>query len=539
MKTAVIINRFQTLKSARAPWETSWTEILKYCIPRKNDIMVMRTPGQLVGQELFDATAPRAVGKLAGLLHGWLTNPSIQWLEYATGFKDLDYRDEVRFWLQNAADTTNDTLNNSNFQTEIHEFYIDLISIGTGGMSIDEDDETVARFHTRPISEYVIEPNNKNVIDSIYRLFKWNAQQIVDEWPKATMPSSITDALKKGDNKTFEVLHWIFPAKRNPADVPKGKGFAYGSVYILVEAKTKISKGGFRERPYVVSRYTKTSGEAYGRSPSWDTMPDIKMINEIKKTTLAGGQQTVRPAMQGPDDGFMARINLTPGAMNYYRRGTKDRIEPIVTGARPDYGIDLFNLIKEDIEDGYHLKELLLRRGPQMTAEETMTRTEEGARFLSPMMGRQHNEFLRPVADRLFAIQLRRGLIPKPPQVVIDRLKERKKDLGVQYSSLIARAQRTTEVQNIQRAFQVIAPLVGINPESRDVIDTDQGVRFVARSYGLPQELIRTEDKIGKIREARAEAQSQVQESEEASRQADRGSKVAAAASQAKTAGLI
>jgi len=137
------------LKSDRQTWENHWQEIGDFVIPRRGEVTVKFSPGQKRNTQLFETTGQQSCILLAGALSSLLTNPQVQWFELLTGIPELDEDDDVRAYLQEATRRMANVFNNSNFHTQVHEMYLDLCSFGTGSMSIDEDDEMVARFLPR------------------------------------------------------------------------------------------------------------------------------------------------------------------------------------------------------------------------------------------------------------------------------------------------------------------------------------------------------------------------------------------------------
>lgn len=532
MKPEKIIEREGALRSARSNWHNLWQELTDYILPRKNDILAMIVPGEKKGHELFDSSGVQANEVLAGALHGLLTNPASIWFEYTTGNEMIDQRDDVRGWLQELTKRTHNVLNNTNFQTEIHECYLDIGCIGTFGLAIEEDKDRIVRFHSRPIKEYVVEENNLGVIDVVFRKFEFNARQIQDEFSKdlREMPRSVSEALKKGDNRKFTIIQGIFPPSFDPEE--RDFKFPFISQYVLAEDRKTLRKGGFKEWPFIVSRWSKIAGEMYGRSPGMKALPDVKMINAMMLTTLKGAQKVVDPPLQMGDDGVNQLLDLAPGAINYHRQGG-DKIEPIITNARIDFGYQILEDVRKRIRDAFFIDQLQLQEGPQMTATEVLQRTEEKMRLLGPMLGRQHNEFLRPMVDRVFGIMARRGLIPEAPADIQGA------NLDVQYSSLVAKAQRTSEAQNLTRAFEVAAPFLQLDPGAADLINGDNALRFVLKIFGAPQELLRGEDEVQGRREARAEAQAQQNAQVDEAQGAETGLKTAQALQQvAKAQGV-
>lgn len=531
MKPEELIKRYSMMASQRANWDQHWQDVTDYVMPTMNDVYGYRSPGEKKMAKVFDSTAIHANELLASALHGMLTNPSVQWFELSSGDEKLDKISNVRLWLQDAVTRIHNMLNNSNFQTEIHEVYLAQGSIGTSLMRIEEDDEFICRFHARPIFESYIAENNKGIIDTVMRCYKWSARQITQEFGEEALPASLKK--EKYGSREFEIIHSVMPRED---DVPPElkvtpKGMPFASYYLLKEEKRFISESGFPEFPYVVPRWTKASGEIYGRSPGMKALADIKMVNEAMKTTIRGAQKAVDPPLWLPDDGLVMPIRATPGALNYFRAGTQDQIRPLQTDYRVDIGYQVLNDVRQRIREAFFIDQLQLQEGPQMTATEVMQRTEEKLRLMGPILGRQQFELLRPMIDRVFNIMLRR----KQFQPVPDELKNVL--LQVRYSSMIAKAQRTSEAQNITRVIETIAPLVNANPQTMDVFDTDKTARYVSGIYGLPEEILRNEKDMKNIRDQRQADIDEAKRQQAGINQAEQISKIGSVAIKASQSG--
>lgn len=505
-----ILARWEKMKAMRGTWETHWQEIADHMLTRKATITTTRYPGEKRNLQIFNSAAVMANELLAGALHGLLTNPSVQWFELTTGDQELDDNDEVRLWLQKVTRDMHNILNNSNFQEAIHEIYVDLGAFGTAALSIMEDEDMVVRFTAHPIEEFFIDENHKNRVDTVFRRFKWTTRQIMQEFPNIDNEFLI-DEMKKDPARKFDVIHAIFPANEMEELQMQGKNFA--SVWMLVDKLMVLSKNGFREMPFAVPRWTKATGEIYGRSPAMKALPDIKMINEMMKTTIKGAQKTVDPPIMMPDDGFFMPVRTLPGGINYFRSGTSDRIEPLITNARVDFGLQMIEFVQKAIRDAFFIDQLQLQDGPQMTATEVLQRTEENMRLLGPILGRQQSELLSPLVDRLFDVMLKRGVVLK--EEIPEALRELKDGrFKVQYNSLVARAQRSQEAQNILRTVEASAPFINTDPTIMDNFDGDAAVRIISKLFGVPQEVIRNKREIAGLREARQEAAQAEQEAQ-------------------------
>ena len=319
------------------------------------------------------------------------------------------------------------------------------------------------------------------------------------------------DVLKAEPLEQQKILHAVEPREKvkytiSPM-VPKNRPFS--SYWVHCETATLLKEDGYYENPYIVSRWSKYSGEIYGRSPGMKALPDAKMLNKMKKATIEAAQLAVAPPLQVPDDGVLLPIKTAPNSINYYRAGSKDRIEPMMTGNRIDLGESLMETVRAQIKQAFFVDQLNLVENDRMTATEVLHRKEEQLRLLGPTLSRQHFEFLRPLIDRVFGIMARKEMFLPAPEILQNQ------NLKVEYTSLIAKAQLATEGDNLNRAIALVAPFVETDPSIMDNFNGDEIVKFASRIYGLPADIIRKEEERDEIREGRAQAQQQMVQQEQ------------------------
>lgn len=523
-----VYKRLEALKTKRSTFDSLWQDLTDYFLPNKNVITREITPGENKYLRLYDSTGAHANELLAGALHSMLTNPASYWFEYTTGIPELDENDDVRKWLQAAAHISHEVMNNSNFQTEIHEVYLDQGTIGIACMSIEEDKETVVRFSAKPMKGCYVEENNKGVIDTVFYCFKWKPRQIMQEF-KDSCPEWVAKRAEECPNDDIEILQVVEPNVEYDGSKMldlKGKKFR-SCTYIRESANSdgdELEEKGFNTFPWLTPRWSKATGEVYGRSPAMKCLPDVKMINEMMKETIRAQQKATNPPMLVPDDGVIGSLKLFPGGLNFYRAGTGDFIKPLESGGNLQLSFEMMDDVRKRIRDCFYIDQLQLQDGPQMTATEVMQRTEEKIRLLGPLLGRQHSELLRPLIERVYEILDRRRLLPQPPSIL------RGRKIDVKYRSMIAKAQLQSEAQNLVRVFQAAAPFLQVDPAARDIVDCDEGVRYAAQLYGLPQKLLRDKKKVEDVRHARDQANQEMLKQQQAQQGVDQVAALAPAA---------
>ena len=517
--TKGLLSRFDRLQGQRENWETHWQEVADYMQPRKADVTKRRARGDKRMEQVFDSSPIQAVELLAASLHGMLTNPSTPWFTLRFKDEDIDNEDEAKLWLEASTDAMYTAFNRSNFQQEIFELYHDLITFGTAAMFIEEDDDDIIKFSTRHINEVFIAENDKGRIDTIYRKFKISARAAIQKFGEAVSADVQTKA-KKDPYQEVEILHAVYPRSEfNPNKKDKAN-MPFESVYMEYKNGNELSVGGFKEFPFVVPRYLKASNEIYGRSPAMTALPDVKMLNEMSKTTIKAAQKQVDPPLLVPDDGFLLPVRTVPGGLNFYRSGTRDRIEPLNIGANNPLGLNMEQQRRESIRAVFYVNQLMMQQGPQMTATEVIQRNEEKMRLLGPVLGRLQSELLKPLIDRVFAVLLRNNMLPQAPEFLSGR------DVEIEYVSPLAKAQKSTELQSIMRAVEILGSLANVAPVF-DYVNFDNLVKHLADIVGVPQKILKTQSQVNAERQQQAQQQEQMQQMQQLQQVAKAGGDIA------------
>jgi len=513
-----LLKRFDRLKSQRQNWESHWQEVADYMQPRKADVTKSRSRGDKRTELIFDSSPLQSVELLAASLHGMLTNPATPWFSLRFKEDDMENEDEAKEWLESATETMYSAFNRSNFQQEIFELYHDLITFGTAAMFIEEDDEDLLKFSTRHINEIYIAENEKGRIDTVFRKFKISARAAIQKFDKVSNNIAVT--AKKDPYEEVEILHAVYPRSDFDPKKQDKQNMPFESVYIEAGTGEELSVSGFREFPFVVPRYLKASHEIYGRSPAMTALPDVKMLNEMSKTTIKSAQKQVDPPLLVPDDGFILPVRTVPGGLNFYRSGTRDRIEPLNIGANTPLGLNMEEQRRNSIRNAFYVNQLMMQTGPQMTATEVIQRNEEKMRLLGPVLGRLQSELLKPLIDRAFAILLRKNLFRPAPEFLAG------KDIEIEYVSPLAKAQKSSELQSIMRAIEIMGSLSNVAPVF-DHINMDKLVRHLTDIVGVPQKILKPQNQLNAERQQAQAQQEQIMQMQQLQQVAEAGGKIA------------
>jgi hypothetical protein len=500
-------DNLSTLVDKRKTWEEHWQQVSDYCLPRKAEVTKERSPGDKRHVIVFDNTAIHALELLASSLHGMLTSSANRW--FALRFREpaLNDLDEAKEWLDDATNKMYNVFAKSNFQQEVFECYHDLIAFGTACLLVEEDKNDVVRFSDRHIKEFYIQENEKNIIDQVYRRFKMPLGSVVNKFGYDNVSSDVQRKFLKEPHEEIEIIHCCKP--RNIYDQNKldKKNMPFQSIYFENKNGHIISIGGFKEMPYIIPRYLKSSTEVFGRSPSMAALPEIKVLNKMVEVMLKAAQKQVDPVLMVPDDTIsLQSIRTAPGSINYYRSGSRDRIEPLLIGANNQLGITMENQRRDSISKTFHVDQLLIATNRNMTATEVMQRNEEKMRILGPVLGRLQSELLQPLITRVFNVMLRRKLFSPAPQML------NQQEIQIEYVSPMALAQKGQELQSIMKALEIFGSISQIVPV-QDWLDESGLVKHVSSTLGLPAKLIKSDAEVSQMREQKAaEAQQQMEQ---------------------------
>jgi len=493
------------LMEKRSNWESHWQEVSDLMLPRKAEITKERARGDKRHTQIFDATAIHALELLAASLHGMLTSSANRWFSLRFKETQLNESDEAKEWLEDATQRMYDVISKSNFQQEIFECYHDLIAFGTSCLMIEEDQEDVLNFSARHIKEVYIQENKKGFVDTLYRRFKMPAQAAVSKFGFENVSREVQNTANKNPFDDIDLVHVVRPRIDFDPNKKDKKNMPFQSIYFEYGTGHIISLGGFKENPYVIPRYLKASTEQYGRSPGMNALPDVKVLNKMVENSLKAAAKQIDPPLLIPDDGMLAPIRMSPGSINYYRSGSRDRIEPLNINANTSITINNENQRRDAINKMFHIDQLVVTENRNMTATEVLQRQEEKMRILGPVLGRLQSELLSPLITRVFNILLRNGLFLQSPDIL------QQQELKIEFVSPMALAQRGQELQSLMRGLEIFGSLAQTMPVM-DYIDENGLVKNIIDILGLPARVIKSDAEVEQIRTERAEQEAQQME---------------------------
>lgn len=503
-----IIRRQEQMRSLRSNWESLWQEVADRVWPQMSDFTGKRANGEKRTEKIFDSTAPLALEKFAAALHSLLTPDNQQWHKLTTTDKRFRDSHPVKQYLEDVTEILFAVRRSpfSNFASQVNECYKSLGAFGTMGMMVEDVPGRGIRYKSCHLSELFISENQHGKIDTVHRRFEFSARQAVEAFGLDRLPGKIKEAYEKMDEASrFEFIHAVEPNRKVDPRRLDREGMKFYSCYVSIEGRQLVEEGGYRTFPYPISRYSTNPREVYGRGPAMLVLADIKMINEMEKTTLRAGHLAVDPPLLLFEDGALQGFKMRPRALNFGGVDDQGRklVHALETGANLPWAHELTDGKRKLLNDAFLVSLFqILVETPQITATEAMLRAQEKGQLLAPTMGRQQCEFLGPCIERELDILSMAGVLPDPPREIV----EAGGDYDIEYTSPLARLLRSEDGIAILRTFEQLAPMAQLDPGVYDVFDTEALPRELAEINGVPAKVLRDPDELKKLKEQKAQA---------------------------------
>jgi len=519
---AVILRRDQLAEEHRM-WVPHWQELADYIQPRKSNIAFQRSPAQQQTDLMFDSTAPHALELLGASMQGALTSSAFKWFGYRIRGVELARDSELTKLLTECDRDSADALNMSNWESESHEAYLDLPCFGTTAILIEEVPPQIGRppgqlrFTTLRPGEYMVDEDAEGRVNALFRTFRLSARAAVQQFGPGLGENVYKTALQNPAQR-FEFIHAIYPREdatllmKGRLRLPASKK-PIASVWVNVADQVVMRTSGYDEWPVPAPRWTKSSGEMYGRGPGTVALPHIKTLNKAVELKLKMWAKKVDPPVIARDEGVAGQMQLWNNGITYVRDMEAIKVLDLSGDIQ---GADMEEeKMRAEIRRMFFSDQLQLQEGPQMTAYEVQVRYELMQRVLGPTMGRVKVELLDPTLERVFWVRLRASDRNSPYRRVEQWCRANNVPLDIEYEGPLAKAQRLQDSIAMQRFWQIVLPLSQVDPKVLDKVDMDKMMDIHAESVGVPPQIMRSPEATEEIRAARRQAQEEQAQQEQ------------------------
>lgn len=510
-----------------------WRDIADYIAPNrfrdtyqdKNNNSRRRA----ASRRIINTTAPLALRTLRSGMSTGLTNPSRPWFRILTPNPALNEVGNVKNWLHVVTMRLREVFIRSNLYNALPIMYGDAAAFGVSAMAVLEDSQDVMRCYTFPVGSYGLAISERGVVDTFMREYEMTVRQCINSFgDRQAGPNTrwknfsrqVREAYDKGNyERVVRVRHSITP---NP-DFNPGRGESknklFSSNYWEISADDKttfLRESGFDYFPILAARWdlTCSTTDIYGIGIGQDVLPDAKSLQALEKKAAKAVSKIIDPPMTAPTSLRNDKISLLDGDVTFVdvREGQQ--------GFRPAHEVRFditaselkIREIEKRIQRAFYEDLFLMlaqsdRR--QFTAREIDERSQEKLLVLGPVLEQLNDDALDPLIDIGFQLMIRFNMLPRPPKELENM------ELRVEYTSIMAQAQKMVGLAGIDRFMGYVSQIVGYSPEAMDKVDIDQSIDEYGDITGIPPHLIRSDDSVDEIRANRAEAMAAQQQAEQ------------------------
>lgn len=515
--------RYETLRNElwteRTTHEPHWRDLGDFVKPRRPRFLIGdRNRGDRRNQKIIDSSAAFAARIMQSGMHAGLSSPARPWMKLTTPDPDLAEFGAVKEWLNVVTRRMLTVFQTTNLYNVLPTTYGDMGTFATAAMGVLEDDEELFRCFSYPIGSYAVGVNARGTVDQFVREWQMTVIEVVEmflldkrtnmiDWTNAS--KTIRNLWDKANyNAKVDVCWLVFPNMQRDESKIGGKYLPYYSAHVekgQEKDDTFLRESGFNEFPVLVPRWDVTGEDSWGTDcPAMIALGDIKQLQTGEKRGMQALEKMLNPPLQGPTHIRNQKASLLPGDITYIdmREGQKG-LHPI---HETTVAFDKLEMKQESVrqrirrafyEDLFLMLAASDRR--EITAREVDERHEEKLLALGPVIERSNDELHDPLVDRVYAMMDRAGLIPEPPEELM------KVKLKVEYTSLMAQAQKLVGVVGHERFLTVASQLVQIFPEARHKVNVMQAIDDEAEMLGVNPKVVRSDDDA----EARANAEQQ------------------------------
>ena len=513
------LERWEALKSERTSWMTHWQEISEVLTPRTGRFLVSdNNKGDKRHRAILDNTGTRALRTLAGGMMAGMTSPARPWFRLTTLNPELDESYEVKDWLGRVTSLMQMVFAKSNIYQSLTMAYEELGAYGTAAVILYDDPDNVIHCMPLTIGEYAIATDGRGRVNTLYREFRMTVVQLVQEFGYASCSGATQQMFDKRQyDEWVTVVNAIEPRDMRDPEKIDNKNMPYRSVYFedCAEDKKILRESGFRTFPCLCGRWGVSGGDIYGTSPGMEALGDLHQLQQEQLRKSQAIDYQSNPPVLVPADLKDDESAIVPGGTVFVDSVSQAQM------VRSAYDVPLrLDFLLQDIQDvrarinEAFYKDIFMmlteQGGDRMTATEVAERHEEKMLMLGPVLDRLNSEMLDPLITLVFERLQANGMLPPLPEEL------QGVELNVDFISILAQSQKAVTTNAIDRFVNSLNAVAGMKQDVLDKFNADRWADTYADSLGIDAQLIVPDKEVAKLREARAQAQAQQAQLEQA-----------------------
>jgi len=502
-----IIKKQGKAYSTKSSWDTEYRDIFEYCMPSRDGyqkaIAGEKTDGPFQDrrENLYSSVGEQAANEFVNTMQEVLAPPMSDWISMECGFnfKEED-KEKTNKELDKISEYANQYKNNSSFDMAFSEFCYDLFA-GTACMLVLPDRPLAPiSFKAIPIREYCIEEGVNAEVRAVFRKYSMKRELLGAQWKELkSMDMSDTSDKKQEDIELIESMWFDYDLN------------VYHYQVIDSAKQNELLAREYKTNPFIVLRWNKCAGEAYGRGVGLTAINDIKTLNLIKYYSMRNFAFQMPILLAQEDAMFDVELfDATPLSINVVP-DTKSSIVPM--DINPKYDAESYKTqeLTMDIKKNTYSSNLPNEGNRELTATEVRARLAELRKSLNSVFGRLISEFQIPLVRRILDVLGDTQILGKNFSEQFDVTKVDGLTYKVNVITPIGKIVKYNEAQAILASALTLVQFDDTGAVFEDAIKFDETIERYLKLSGMPLDLIKTAEDAKKGRQAKAEAQARQQ----------------------------
>ena len=497
-KPSELKKRYESAERQKSHWRAIYEDAYRYALPDRNlydGYYDGNVPGQDKMSKVFDSTAMQSTQKFANRIQSGLFPPQQSWCRLQPGEQIPEERQiEVQQILDRYSDQMFSVMRQSKFDLAIGEFLQEL-AIGTAVLLIQPgDDVEPIRYTCIPTFLISFDEGPNGSVEKVYRKMKRPYEVLDQEFPDINIPPNMAKKYEQDPTQLVEMIEGTYFDKTT------------GNVHYQIisdNGQDELVYRNLKSFPWVISRYSKTAGERYGRGPVLLALPDTKSLNVTKQLALKNASLSIGGVFTASDDGVLNpnTVRIVPGAIIPVARNggpQGESLKPLPRSGDAQLtqftANDLISSIKTIMLDESLPPDTMSAR----SATEIQERMKQLSQNLGSAFGRLISETMYPIVRRTLELMNELGMIELP-------LKVNGLQVKISPTAPLAMAQNMEKVNEVLNYMKI---LQGLGPQGQLFLNQEKAMDFIADNLGIPASLRTTpEERQALIQQAQQMAQ--------------------------------
>ena len=452
-----------------------------------------------------------------------MTPPGLPW--WHLGFNDasmsslsLDEVPGAREWLDAVEEQIAAAIRRSGFYQAIHAGNEEYIGFGCmlqyAGMEDVYDAE--GGYEQRvlcacaPCGSYAVALDTAGELQAVARSIRYTLRELEKKFGKAQLSRASQNALEKTPYKLVNVLHVVMRRVERAQGREDSRNLPVASYFYEEDGEALLHEGGYREMPYFFATWT-SGVTLYGHGPGDIALGEIRTLNSMERDVLIGLKKTIDPPMNVLSS-HRKDFSTRPGARN-------DVTDTSREGARPAQEINFLpglQAVSGKVQEvAARIDDILLGRvfaDPYLdqlqqgvTATAILAQRQQRAQMMGPAVSSYETRILVPLIMRFKSLMDEAMLLPPLPPALARMQKMPRALLSVDFVSPMQTTLRMDSAQANLAFVERVGSIAQFDPQAKDKLNTDQLIDELAKDMGASGAIVRSDQEVARIREARAE----------------------------------